>query len=106
MKQKLLVSVLLILGFGLMGNLSACKRGKGDAETNAWTYLEKMQLRGDAQAINCVSKDSDNDGYVSCSVAFSAESMRPPMALECAHGYGNFGSCDPHEGCRLITTRR
>ena len=54
MKQKLLVSVLLILGFGLMGNLSACKRGKGDAETNAWTYLEKMQLRGDAQAINCV----------------------------------------------------
>ena len=106
MKRKLLVFVLIIFGFGLVGNLSACKYGKGDAEVNAWNYLDSMNLRKDAQAVNCISKDSDNNGYVSCSVAFSAESNRSPMALECATGHGNFGSCNPHEGCRLITSRQ
>lgn len=44
--------------------------------------------------VSCVERDSDGDGYVSCTIFRKG---KDPIALECA--YGGFWSAGP--GCKM-----
>jgi hypothetical protein len=48
-------------------------------EGRAKEHCEKMHWK--CEAVACVSRDSDNDGYVSCSVKLA--DVLEPVALEC-----------------------
>lgn len=89
----------------------SCKTGKGDSEKYAHQWAQK-HYPDQYKDVECLSSDSDDDGYVSCTVFFTegpAEASgapvapREPMALECAHGHGNSWKCNKQEGCRLAT---
>lgn len=101
MKKLALVVLVILLAI-------SCKMGKGDSEKYAREWAEK-HYSGQYKMIECQSSDSDDDGYVSCTVFFddgSAEAgnaPRDPLAIECAHGHGNTWKCNKQEGCRMAT---
>lgn len=87
--------------------IMSCKMGSGDAPTYAREWAEK-HYSGEYSEVECQSSDSDDDGYVSCTVFFkkpeASDSRSPdPIAIECAHGHGNWSKCNKQTGCRLAT---
>ena len=80
--KKLLVVFALVLG--------AC--GVDEDGAREWVNSNFP----DARSFDCVSIDSDDDGYVSCTVFFDGQ--RDPLAIECAAAFTPL-----KDGCRLAT---
>lgn len=91
--------------FGIL-IIGSCKYGSGDAPGYAEKWAQK-HYPDEYKSVECGSSDSDDDGYVSCTVFFKkAEAggqITPPMAIECAHGHGNWSKCSKQTGCRMAT---
>ncbi len=71
-----------------------CFRSQDHAEEEARTWATKMGYK--VVGVNCVSRDTDGDGYVSCSMnATDANGNAASLALECAAVLTN------NDGCRF-----
>lgn len=101
----------LLLGAFVFSLVFACKTGSGEAPGEARKWAKK-HYEGQFKMVECGSSDSDDDGYVSCTIFFKepvAEAdgkpqfARDPLAIECAHGHGNWKTCNKQEGCRMAT---
>jgi hypothetical protein len=82
--MKVLISIAIIIVF----SLPSC--GNGDAEDHALTYARK--LGPGYSSLGCVAEDSDNDGYVSCTIRHPDGDR---SGIQCATG---IGSCN--SGCK------
>lgn len=76
--------------------IGAC--GLGEAKVSAEKFAEQ-HFQDDVQSVTCMTRDSDGDGYVSCTV-FLKSTPTQPMAIECATG---IMSCN--SGCRMARRR-
>jgi hypothetical protein len=94
MKKLTLVVLTLLLAI-------SCKMGQGDSEEYAREWAEE-HYGSKYKKVVCQSGDSDDDGYVSCTMFFHDDN-RDPLAIECAHGHGNWYKCTKQEGCRMAT---
>lgn len=88
-----IVGILLSLGAGALG--VGCNH-KEEAEASAREWAGVMYPRKQTNVL-CVKRDSDGDGYVSCTVSVASESGATPqmVAIECAAGM------TMNEGCRV-----
>lgn len=70
---------------------------QSSAEANAQAWCTELQL--DCKASSCMSRDTDNDGYVSCTVLLQ-DSQR--VSVECAHTQASLETVilGQNEGCR------
>ena len=80
----IVVSILGILAAILGGFVfRGCASSKGSAEEEARAYAQSMGLK--LQGVDCMNRDTDGDGYVSCSLSVIGKdgttSIEP---LECA----------------------
>ncbi len=88
-------AIIGILSAIACGNLANCSgvNAQGDATASMRQYMTNM-YRAPTARIQCVGRDSDGDGYVSCSGAYEdAEGKTQVVNVECAYWIS--------EGCRL-----
>jgi hypothetical protein len=94
--------IILVFLFILGGSCQGLKAVKGDdvqveAERQALEHAQKLKYP--SPSVTCTKWDTDNDGYVSCTIAYpQGDGAIGSVAVECAagfnlQGYGN-------EGCR------
>lgn len=83
--------VLIVSILGATGNGCACPSSKtADTEDDARTFARNT---GDEiTGVSCVDRDTDGDGYVSCTVFRRG---KDPLAIECARGW------TMNRGCKL-----
>lgn len=86
----LLIFVLVVASIGLGGMAAASGRNRREATLEAKTWLQEMSYK-DA-VVSCVNEDSDQDGYVSCTIKPLTGS---PFSIECARAYSL------NDGCRM-----
>lgn len=89
-----LTFVIAIVGIVLMGVLAASCSGpeqKNAAKREATQWAKDLRL--DFAGISCADYDSDNDGYVSCTIAIKNGDTKP---IECRGAYSIGHGCrDP-----------
>jgi hypothetical protein len=79
------------IGAALLTLCLGCTENTGNLEHTAKEFCTKLGYNVSGAA--CMNSDSDNDGYVSCTVGVA---NLPPVAIECASRYKILTS-----GCRL-----
>lgn len=112
MKKKLAIAGGLILGIPLI--LTLLWQGKGFlfdervAESELREYLAKMYADKQVLGQDCVGRDTDGDGYVSCTARVrgrDAKAGEETLALECASEVMNSG-CKPRLGILPTTATK
>jgi hypothetical protein len=91
-KVAVVAIVLVVVGFitiTIAGNFSGAN--KEEAEKNATSFATELGL--DVKHITCVNYDSDNDGYVSCTVAHNNNGKVELMPIECARTFSFNSGC-------------
>lgn len=93
-KLLLVILAFLIIGTSISAFISCSEVDKGAAEKSAQEWVTSMGVEN--ARINCTGKDSNNDGYVSCTVGYKDEKgLLHTQPLECAAKF-TFNS-----GCRI-----
>ena len=95
-----IIIVIAIAGIALSVIMAGIGFGdnKNEAEKSARAYAEKLEM--DLQAVNCVSRDTNNDGYVSCTLMVRQPNGRTgPMAVVCAKKFSI------NDGCKIPETK-
>lgn len=92
-----LMIVVAIIGIFLAVLIPSCSGSKEVAEQEAVQFATTMLNMKEAKA-SCMNKDSDSNGYVSCTVAGKINGNTQAMPIECATKYS------PNEGCRATMT--
>ena len=92
----IVVAIVGILAAIVGGGLGVGCNHKDEAEAQARAWAGAMYPGKQANVV-CVKKDSDGDGYVSCTVSVASEAGATPemVGIECASGWGG------NEGCRV-----
>ncbi|MDP3770745.1 MAG: hypothetical protein Q8R16_00405 [bacterium] len=74
-----------------------------NGESELHDYLAKMYADKTVLGEDCVGRDTDNDGYVSCSARVKGkDTPEETLALECAAGFMNSG-CKTRQGVVKMT---
>lgn len=91
------VGIILVLGSAFL--IRSCSDSKEAAEEEARAYARSMNLN--AKGVSCMTRDTDGDGYVSCSISVlgkdGSERVEP---VECASRWSWNNS-----GCKVPMTR-
>lgn len=94
-----LIELLVVVAFvgivlsALLMGVGSCQSNKTDAEAEATSFAQSMGIK--VKAVNCVDRDSDGDGYVSCTVSEEVNGATKLHAVECASGWSW------NSGCRM-----
>lgn len=84
----LLVASIFVIGFvKCNGEYSGRNKEIAEKEANKWAREMNMQPIG----VSCSGKDSDNDGYVSCSI----NTEKGVVNVECVAAYQLASGCRP-----------
>lgn len=89
-----LLIVIFVLGIicaGGMYALRGCQSNSGTAEEEAQAYAKKLGL--EVVGVSCTDKDSDDDGYVSCSVSHKENGKLAIQPVECATKWSVNSGC-------------
>jgi hypothetical protein len=84
-----LLSVLAVLACGCQ------ESNKVPPEQAAKNYVSDLKM--DVQGISCTTVDTNNDGYVTCSLSMTPREGQQPQiqTIQCAAVGGNAGGCKP-----------
>ncbi len=82
-----LIGLTFVVGF--VGNCAGCNTADVPANARAWATSMGMKPTG----VQCVTRDTDGDGYVSCTIRSEDGKLQN---IECAGGFLNI-----NEGCRI-----
>jgi len=78
-----------LLSFLLIGCIESTDR----LENMARNYCGKLGY--EVQGVQCMNRDTDNDGYISCAAKITGEAL--PLQIECSSQYSILS-----DGCRLV----
>lgn len=96
------VLVIAVVGPAVVAGCGGSKTVQVDATQQATAYAAGMGYVN--PHVQCVAWDSDGDGYVSCTVAFTQPNGTIGKdAIECAAGFNITGAMN--EGCRTPKLR-
>jgi len=91
-----LIMVVVIVGVAggiVLTAAGGCQGHKTEAEADARTFAASMGIK--VKGVNCVDRDTDGDGYVSCTVSEEVDGKTRMHAVECASGW------TWNSGCRM-----
>jgi hypothetical protein len=91
--RRLIATAMLVAALGTAG----CYENVERLEDTAKTYVQRLGYT--PVGASCMNRDSDNDGYVSCTV--TVKNMVAPMAVECASRWRLLT-----QGCKLQRSAR
>jgi prepilin-type N-terminal cleavage/methylation domain-containing protein len=80
--------VLVLIGWF---TFRGCTSNEGSAEEEARKY--GMQLGLEVKGVSCTNRDTDGDGYVSCSISHNENGKLSIMPVECAVKFGMNSGC-------------
>jgi prepilin-type N-terminal cleavage/methylation domain-containing protein len=95
----IVIAILGIIGAVVAGSFAGCGADQEDLKSQARQFASDLGY--EVIGVSCMSHDSDNDGYVSCTIRYQEPSNgevskeTKTLALECAGGLLNFKT-----GCR------
>lgn len=92
-----LMIVVMIIAIGLAVFIPGCSGSKEVAEQEAIQFASTILNMKEAKA-TCMNKDSDHNGYVSCTVFGKIDGKTQAIPIECATKYSL------NEGCRATMT--
>lgn len=102
MKFKLIHLLIIAVLLTVVFSMARCFGGRlvehafGDAPDAARQWARKLGM-GEVAGVECATVDSDDDGYVSCTVSTRLpDGTVKPYAVECAAAF-SLG----HDGCRM-----
>lgn len=91
--ELLIVISILAVVCSLIGYaITSCSSNKSSAESEARKYAQSLGL--EIKGTICMTKDSDGDGYVSCSISYLDNGKTSIMPIECANRWS------VNDGCR------
>lgn len=85
-------NVLMISALEMMLGLAGCYENSGKLENTAREFVQK--LGNEPIGASCMNRDSDHDGYVSCTVSIKGSTV--PLSVECASQWALLT-----QGCKL-----
>lgn len=93
----------VFLAFCIVASIAACSiiNGQGDAKKFAEQFAQENYGRAAHYSINCQTRDTDDNGYVTCSISVQWDNENPRRELipiECS--VNRTGSGCNNEGCR------
>lgn len=89
----ILIAGLGVIGVILFGSVRSCVSSGGKAKDEARRFVSEMGLR--VNGVTCSDRDTDRDGYVSCTVSVDNDGKTHLEAIECAARY------TWNDGCRM-----
>jgi prepilin-type N-terminal cleavage/methylation domain-containing protein len=87
----IVVAVIGVIVGGGMYVFRSCQSNTDTAEAEAMTYSKKLGL--EVVGVSCTDQDSDNDGYVSCSVSHRENGKLTIQPVECAKKWSTNSGC-------------
>ena len=75
-----IIGIIVVLAGGFIFN--SCSSSKGTAEDEARKYGVSLGL--EVKGVSCTNRDTDGDGYVSCSISYIDNGKISIMPVECA----------------------
>lgn len=90
----IIIVSLLVLGVGVL-KCSANYDGSAQAKATAEAQTFAQEVSPGAR-VSCAGGDSDNDGYVSCTVVPQGDHAGVPFSIQCTSSYALSAS-----GCKL-----
>jgi prepilin-type N-terminal cleavage/methylation domain-containing protein len=91
--------VIVILAAIAAISLNACKGctgiSKDEAMKGAQVWAQNVKTQGSDVSVDCAKMDTDNDGYLSCTVFVRKDGKTDVYPIECA------GAFSWNEGCRV-----
>lgn len=96
-----LFEVMIVLAIlTLVGCIAFWAVGRADGQASnareqALQYAKDLGLADHVQGASCADKDTDGDGYVSCSISLKEGDRTRIQAIECATKWSR------NEGCRV-----
>ena len=98
-ENRMFVGLLVFVGLLFVGSISwdavTSSGRKGNADSSAAQYIREMHRGWTSPAIQCQSIDTDNNGYVSCTVG---DGVNQTEAIECA----SYVLYSFNKGCRVM----
>ena len=91
-KTITLLALPALLALTACPNMTGAHKGVAEDEAKEWA----KELDMDLKSVSCVAKDTDGDGYVSCTLMMGDGSTK---AVECAGARGD-GTWIRNSGCR------
>jgi prepilin-type N-terminal cleavage/methylation domain-containing protein len=79
----IVVAIIGIIGVVVIGFIfRSCSGSQGTAESEARKYGTSLGL--EVKGVSCTNRDTDGDGYVSCSISYTDNGKISIMPVECA----------------------
>lgn len=79
----IVVAIVGIIGAVVIGFIfHSCAGSQSTAEDEARKYGTSLSL--DVKGVSCTNRDTDGDGYVSCSISYTDNGKLSIMPVECA----------------------
>ena len=87
----IVVSIVGVIVGGGAYIFRSCQSNADTAEVEAQAYAKKLGL--EVVGVSCTDQDSDNDGYVSCSVSHRENGKLTIQPVECAKKWSTNSGC-------------
>lgn len=84
-----IIGVVIAITVGTV--LRSCSSSGDEAAAEARKYAQSLGL--EIKGVSCTDRDTDNDGYVSCSVSHNDNGKLEIMPVECAVRWGMNNGC-------------
>lgn len=96
------VLALFSIGLAVMHSVACSSVEKAHAERQGAEYAKSLGMEN--AKVNCVDSDTNDDGYVSCTIAVPAKDGGKPdlQPIECA---ARREGCNANTGCRVPKER-
>lgn len=91
-KTLTLLAIPALLTLTACPNMTGAHKGVAEEEAREWA----AELGMDLKSVSCVAKDTDGDGYVSCTLMLGDDTTK---GVECAGARGD-GTWIRNSGCR------
>ncbi len=92
-EAMVIIGIIAVLGLIVFQGFTSCRDSRDKATDEANKFLAELGIK--AHGVSCAQRDSDNDGYVSCTASVEEGGKMKMMPIECASNWSW------NDGCRL-----
>jgi len=96
----IVVSIIGVIGAIVFGFIfRSCTSNSGEAEAEARKYAASLGV--EIKGVSCTDRDTDHDGYVSCSISYNDNGKLAITPVECATRWSTNSGCkSPRQAIR------
>ncbi|MCK9567396.1 prepilin-type N-terminal cleavage/methylation domain-containing protein [Candidatus Pacearchaeota archaeon] len=89
----IVVAIIGVIGAIIFGFITfrSCASNSGEAEAEARKYAQSLGV--EIKSVSCTDRDTDHDGYVSCSISYNDNGKLAITPVECATRWSTNSGC-------------